>query len=437
MKRALLAWACLPLLLPAPMASADAAIAGHVLVSFEAQIPADLNATLSRYGATLLHVDDRLDFVRIFAPDITAVIEAFHERTDVSAAYQEGSGTTAATNHFCSLTPSSAIAPCAFQCNLPLPGTSTPNDPYFAGECRGVASQWGLREIHAADAWAVTTGNAQTIVAVVDFGVAPHAELVNRVVGANGVMGFNAIDPLADATDEYGHGTFIAGIIAAQTGNGVGMAGISRTRVLPIKACELDATGSPRCYPYAVASGIAEAAALGASVISLSLWTPEPTPPPPNREIPAREGDVVHRAIQFANASGSLVIAAAGNRARDGVLYPAAFPEVMAVSAIGPNGEFASQYSTYGTKIELAAPGGFGVNETGVLSILPGESYGFSRGTSFAAPHVAAVASLLKAQHPTWGPAELRARLTSSARPAGDPLYYGHGILAADLAVAS
>jgi hypothetical protein len=147
----------------------------------------------------------------------------------------------------------------------------------------------------------------------------------------------------------------------------------------------------------------------------------------------------LHNAVIAATNAGSLVIAAAGNDGSTTALYPAAYPEALAVSAVGPDGQLAS-YSTHGSAIDIAAPGGdiadgggtYGVMSTVWNFVTNAPSYDSWDGTSMATPHVSGVAALLLAQNPSLTGAQLRSRLTTwavDAGTAGPDNLYGAGIV--------
>lgn len=151
-----------------------------------------------------------------------------------------------------------------------------------------------------------------------------------------------------------------------------------------------------------------------AQIINLSLGGPGPA------------SAVLTAAVQAASAAGSLLIAAAGNDGGNEPNYPAAFPEVLSVSAVGPTGGIAS-FSSWGSTVDIAAPGGNGAGgyTHQILSTLwdfgdNSETWDYYQGTSMAAPHVSGVAALILAKEPTLTAAQLRQRLIDYAVPAGE-----------------
>jgi subtilisin family serine protease len=209
----------------------------------------------------------------------------------------------------------------------------------------------------------------------------------------------------------------VAGIAAAATNNGIGIAGVSwGARIMPVKV--LGATGEGLLST--VAAGIEWAVNNGAQVINMSLGG-RGTPP-------SALGD----AIAYAHAQGVVCIAAMGNSGDSSVYYPAALEHVIAVAATGP-ADLRASYSSYGPHCDLAAPGG---DDSGgnvgdrVYSTYPSSSYAWMQGTSMATPHVAGAAALLLTVAPDLSPDMVRVLLQTSAVDKGalgrDP-YYGNG----------
>ncbi len=286
--------------------------------------------------------------------------------------------------------------------------TFTPNDPEFS------LHQYAPQIIQADKAWDITRGSPEVLVAVVDTGVDyTHPELDGKVV-----LGYDFVNDDSDPMDDNGHGTHVAGIIAATTNNGVGIASVGyETRVMAVKV--LSASGGG--FYSAVARGITYAADNGARIVNLSLRG-------------TVDSSILQDAINYAWNKGILVVAAAGNDGDDVPVYPAAYPHVMAVAATDWNDNRWS-LSNFGEFIDVAAPG-IGIYSTdwdgGV------GPYASRSGTSMAAPHVAAVAALALAVNPTLTNAELETLLKASVDDLGDPgwdPYYGAGRINAYKAV--
>ncbi|CAI6019456.1 S8 family peptidase [Cohnella sp. JJ-181] len=268
----------------------------------------------------------------------------------------------------------------------PLQTDVVPNDTLYS------QYQWNLPEIATELGWNVTRGKQDIVVAVVDTGVQlDHPDLKGRLV-----QGTNIVDPSAPPEDDVGHGTHVAGIIAAEVNNGEGVAGMTwYTKVMPVKALDNSGAGTT----YSVAEGIIWAVDHGADIINLSLGN-------------YAEAQFLHDAIRYAHDKGALVVAASGNDNTDRPGYPAAYPEVVAVGATGSD-ELRAPYSNYGDYVDVSAPG------TSIASTYPGSRYAALSGTSMASPHVAALASLMLAADGSLTNDRLAALLGQTARDLG------------------
>lgn len=327
-------------------------------------------------------------------------------------------------------------------------GQAATGDPLSSG-------QWSLSQMRVEEAWSRSRG-AGVVVAVVDSGVQlDHPDLAGQVLAGNtflncGQAGCGNGDWLSGPPERRvsasPHGTHVAGIVAAATGNGKGIAGTAPgAKVLAVKA--LDESGGSFAD---VALGVRYAADRGAKVINLSLGAP------PGTQALALTGSMsdVTAAISYANAKGTVVVAAAGNETAPLCDTPGFDPGAVCVAATDKR-ELHSLYSNLPVRpdlVGLSAPGGSALPICGesVLSTVPtgsggscGNPPGFAEmaGTSMAAPHVAGVSALLVAQGRTRE-GVLRA-LTSTARHPGlavrgvyEPVY-GYGIVDAAAAVAS
>ena len=293
-----------------------------------------------------------------------------------------------------------------------------PNDPWFD-------AQWGMGLINMPKAWTIQKGSASVTVAVNDSGVADHPDLIDRVL----LTGYDFVDNDADpSNDTFGHGTFVSGIIAAQGDNSLDVCGVcwNGVNVLPIRVG--DGTGVTTAN---ILLGLDWALQAHADVVNMSYGG-------------QFVDNLEHAKIQELDAAGIILVAAAGNDGETGfpdVSTPAAFPEVIAVAAVGPNDEIAS-YSSYGpgNEVDIAAPGGdyllgpqAEIYSTSVTweNGIPTFGVDYGHGTSFACPHVVgAVALLLSAGVPSG---EVRDRLESTARRprvgSMDARKYGTGIL--------
>jgi subtilisin family serine protease len=249
--------------------------------------------------------------------------------------------------------------------------------------------QWGLNKIGAPQAWDLTTGGASNMIAVIDTGVSTvHPEISSKLVS-----GYDFVNGDSDASDDNGHGTAVAGIVAAVTNNATGIAGLDwKAKIMPVKV--MDATGSG--YESDVADGIIWAADNGAEIINLSIYSYSYSP-------------TLHSAINYALEKGCFIVAAAGNDGTSTVPFPAAFPGVIGVGASNASDGVPS-WSNYGSALDVIAPGEY------ILSIttLPA-AYIYADGTSFSSPHVAGLASLLRAFTPTTTSAEIEYLIEKTA----------------------
>jgi len=282
---------------------------------------------------------------------------------------------------------------------------SEPNDALYADY------QWNLPAIRAELAWPAAYEGEEVIVAVVDTGVdLNHPDLKNRLI-----EGYNVFTETADAYDDVGHGTHVAGIIAANINNYEGIAGIApRTRIMPVKV--LDETGAGSTY--AVAQGIIWATDHGAKVINLSLGN-------------YAEAQFLHDAIRYAYDRDVVLIAATGNDHTETPGYPAAYDEVLAVGATDASRNLAS-FSNYGDYVDVAAPG---VN---IASTYPGQQYAAMSGTSMASPHAAALAAMIRSVNSSLTNEQIMELIRSSAVDLGEEgydIYFGYGEINAAKAV--
>jgi thermitase len=268
--------------------------------------------------------------------------------------------------------------------------------------------QWGLNKIEAPAAWDITTGSSDIVIAVVDTGIdLDHPDLScpgKLTLGWDFVNG----DPIPDddhQTNGFAHGTHVAGIAAACTNNGTGVAGVAwRARLMPVKS--LDDRGSGTYED--VAKGITFAVDQGADIVNLSLGGPN-------------HSETLADAVQYADNHGRLVIAATGNTSGP-VLYPAAYPEAIAVAATNSSDQRAG-FSNHGPQTDIAAPG------VGIYSTVI-NNYGYKDGTSMATPFVAGLAAVIWSASPNLTHDQVRGVIQSTADDLGalgwDP-YFGHG----------
>jgi serine protease len=319
-----------------------------------------------------------------------------------------------------------------------LQALATPNDTQYGQQWHYYEARGG---INLPLAWDLSTGSG-VVVAVIDTGYRPHADLAANIVGGydfikdttNGNDGnardTDASDPgdyatsgqcgfLSPAHNSSWHGTHVAGTIAAVSNNGSGVAGVAyRSRVLPVRVL-----GSCGGYTSDIADGIVWAS--GGSVSGA------PANPNPARVINMSLGGsgscdtTSQNAINSARSRGTVVVVAAGNSNTNASGFsPASCSGVITVAATNRNGGRAS-YSNYGAVVAVAAPGGDTASgaANGVLSTLNSgtrtpvsDSFAYYQGTSMAAPHVAGVVALMLSVNSTLSPDQVASLLKSSTR---------------------
>lgn len=292
---------------------------------------------------------------------------------------------------------------------------------------------WGVDRVDAEKAWSASRGTGVNV-AVIDTGIdRAHADLIDNIAGGvNFVKGPGPSWKAPDSTawnDDQGHGTHVAGTIAAAN-NTIGVVGVApEADLYGVKV--LDSSGNG--YASDVVLGIEWSIANGMQVINLSLAE--------DSDVPA-----LKEAVDKAAATGIVVVAAAansgdGNPSTNNVLWPAKYESAIAVSATDSNDVVAS-FSSDGAEVEIAAPG---VN---VLSTTRGGGYGTMSGTSMATPHVAGVVAQMLAApvvpgadtdgNGLWSSTEVRSHLQVTTDDLGDPgrdVFYGFGLADAQEAV--
>ncbi len=277
----------------------------------------------------------------------------------------------------------------------------TTNDAFFGSQYALYSASY--QGIDAVRGWDIEQGDQSVLVAVIDTGVDyTHEDLAGKVV-----KGYDFVNEDFDPRDDHGHGTHVAGIIGAIANNGRGIAGVCPgCSILAIKVVTADGSGANTW----IANGISNAVNLGAQVINLSLGGIE-------------KSQTIKLAVEQAYQSGVIVVAASGNDGSGVALYPAAFPEVIAVGATDKYGDHAS-FSNYGSHVELAAPG------QAIYSTLPGNTYEAWNGTSMASPHVAGLAGLILSRNPQLTNQQVRQVMAATSQDlgaAGRDTYYGYG----------
>ncbi|MEV4435077.1 type VII secretion-associated serine protease mycosin [Streptomyces sp. NPDC049585] len=295
-----------------------------------------------------------------------------------------------------------------------------------SGECTYPAkpikgTPWALQRILLDQLWQDTRGRDPqghpVRVAVIDTGVdVTNPQLKDAVDAKSGVDLLSGANDAGKGptVDPVGHGTKVAGIIAARPAPTGGFVGIApESVVIPIRQNDERGSGTSRT----LAEGIKQAVAAGARVINISQDT----------AVPLRPDSDLERAVADALAHDVVVVASAGNDGADGrskPTYPAAYPGVLAVGASDRNNERAP-FSQSGDFIGVAAPG------VDMVSTVPGGGHCVDHGTSFSAPYVTGVAALIRAKHPDWKQNQVVAQIEQTAErvSATRDRYIGWGVV--------
>lgn len=291
--------------------------------------------------------------------------------------------------------------------------TTDVNDPLYD------AYQYGPQTIHAPAVWAQDVTGKDTWVSIIDTGIAPnHPDLAEKLLpGFNPDYAEAEMDPF-ETTDFHGHGTHVAGTAAALTNNGVGVAGVAPDAyIMPLRVFN-PVDGGERASDFAIAVGILIAG--NPSVIGL-----DDLPPAAAANL-SLGGPVYSQAIldavNYASDRGVVVVASMGNSYNQEVSYPAAYPRVLAVGATDAHDEV-TDFSTKGPHNSIVAPG------SDILSTVPA-GYGFSSGTSMAAPHVTGAVALIREKYPGMAPHHVKELFEDTADGSGSfDRYYGYGRL--------
>lgn len=271
-----------------------------------------------------------------------------------------------------------------------------PADPRF-GEQRTY-----LDAVRATAAWSRSAkGSPDVRIGIVDSGAdIAHPDLVGKVVGT-----YNAVTRSSDVRDQVGHGTGVASVAAAATNNGEGIAAAGYDSTLLV-AKVADRTG--RIFTDDLAAGVVWAVDNGADVVNLSLGGPS--------------SDRLERdAVRYAQSRGVLVVAAAGNDGSNLKQFPASLPGVLGVGATSADGGTRAPFSSFGSWIDVGAPG------RDLVVAKAGGGYETVDGTSFAAPIVSGEAALLAAYRPGRTGADLAAAIIGGAN--GTKLGFARGLV--------
>ena len=271
------------------------------------------------------------------------------------------------------------------------------NDPYVVNNY-----EWHLLKLQAFQAWDISVGT-NAVVAICDSGVDPtQPDLVGKLL-----PGYNVYAGNTDTSDQFGHGTEVAGAAAAQGNNGIGVAGVAwNALILPVKIS--DANGSSTYS--AIANGFTYAVDHGARVLNISYGG-------------GSSSSTLQSAADYVWNHNGVIFASAGNNGTSAPVYPAACQNVVAVSATGYDDDFQT-WSSYGSDISLSAPG------IGIWTTKNDGTYGAVSGTSFSSPVAAGCAALLLGYNPQLTNAAVVQLLENNSDDlgtAGYDIYFGYG----------
>ncbi len=284
--------------------------------------------------------------------------------------------------------------------NRLLPPAQMPDDPVIS---------YHIAAVDLPAAWDLAHGDPSLVIAILDSGIDPtHPDLAGQLV-----PGWNFWDDNADTHDVFGHGTEVAGVAAATTDNGTGIAGAAwGCALMPVRVTNLQGYASV----FSILQGVTWAVDQGARVINLSFEG-------------IHSSAALASAFAYARSHGCLVVAAAGN----GGTYDASpdQPDLLSVAATDA-GDRNPSWASYGPYVDLAAPG------VAIHTTARGGGTAAVSGTSFSSPLVAGIAALVLSAAPDLTPAETTSLLESTARDLGDPGsddHFGAGLVDAAAAV--
>jgi subtilisin family serine protease len=368
----------MPVGLPPARAAGPEHAPGELLVSFQSGVTDDhAERVYHAYGAVKVEklLKLRVHRIRVAPAALDAVESALSQRSDVEFVER----------------------------NWRLAPSATMNDPLFP-------SEWHLTTVAAPTAWNYPQLSG-VIVAVIDSGVdSTHPDLSAKLV-----PGYNFYDNTTNTADVFGHGTAVAGTVAAIGNNGIGVVGLAPgAQIMPMRTT--DSTGYS--YASAVTNAMVWAVDHGAKVLNMSIGG-------------VAGVSTITSAAQYVRSKGGVVVAAAGNCACFDSTPEN--PYIISVSATVQGDGFAS-FSSQGNYVDISAPGDH------IYTTNRGGTYGMWYGTSFASPVVAGVVALMMGANPDLGPADIEALLKANADdrgPAGWDPQYGYGRVNAARAVAA
>lgn len=281
-------------------------------------------------------------------------------------------------------------------------GSSTvaPVPPLWEDWQFGKEYPWGISRVNAHNAWSVTEG-AGVKVAVIDTGINyDHEDLKDNYAG-----GVDFTYEMTGPMDGHGHGTHVAGIIAAAR-NGKGVVGVApKAKIYSVRVLASNGSGDRS----SVIEGIEWAIKNGMQVINMSLGSPEKT-------------EAQEKAIKAAYKAGIIIVCSAGNRGPDGVMsYPGRYPETIAVAASDKRDKVA-YFSSRGKEVDVIAPG------ASIISTTMDGEYGNKSGTSMASPHVAGIAALALSMGYSADSVRIALKSTATPLPNLTPEEQGRGL---------
>jgi thermitase len=366
---------------------------GRLLVKFSSSISAETAASILKgYNTAAVKRIPRLNIYAVRLPENLSVQEAIiHLSLDPYIEYAEPD----------------------YQASI----TVTPNDPFFqyqyglynSGqnliELPGSPQGTSRADIKATAAWEETKGSQDTVIAVLDTGIdLLHPDLDDKIVSG----GRDLVNNDYDATDDNGHGTFVAGIAAAETDNSEGIAGVAwNCSLLPVKCMDAEGDG----YYSDIIDGIRWAADEGAAVINLSLGG-------------SVDSVALEDAVRYAYENDVVVAAAAGNESTS-VLYPASYDDYCLAVAATDYNDIRPAWSNYGPEVDIAAPGHRIVGPVPSWYFTDNFPYGFGSGTSASTPFVSGFAALIKSFKPWLTAGEVMAIIRYSSDDVNRDSYPG------------
>ena len=278
------------------------------------------------------------------------------------------------------------------------------NDPYYS-------QQWNLLDIGAGVAWDSGFFGAGVRVAIIDSGInAGHEDFAGSTIA----QGANVIDDSNNVIDQNGHGTFVSGVIAAQRNNGKGIAGITDlVELIPIKCF----VGQDTDIKYVIKAVYKAVDDFNCDVINLSLGLRD-------------DLQSFRESLEYANSKGVIIVSSVGNDGEEKKFYPAAYDSVTGVGAVGKNGDICS-FSQFNDTVFVTAPG----EALYSLGTSKSDSYVTGSGTSFATPHVTALAIIAKGYDKSLNSDSFKQLLIDSADDRGIPgydVFFGNGYIEMD-----